>query len=154
MRSLCIVAVAFLFWVTTLPAYAVDQAACGGALNEATQIRDASGLWLGEGRRLNSRRARVLGTSGEEAWKQEFHDHGLRYGALIQRILVLQKSLFALRKIGPCTEDAAIEVAIDKANQFLSTDINAKRTPLPAGMCPSSPSLDAPLVPCPPAAGQ
>jgi hypothetical protein len=154
-KSLCTLAVALFVSVMTLAsAYSADKAGCAAALTEATQIRDGSGLWLGEARMLKSRRTRVLGTNEEEGWKQEYHDNGLKYGALNQRIVDLQRSLFALRKTGPCDEDGAIEAAIDKANHFLSTDASAKRAPLPEGMCPSSPDLDAPLIPCPPAAGQ
>lgn len=152
--SYTVAAVLFVSVITLISAHAADPAACAAALAEATQIRDGSGLWLGEARFLKSRRARVVGTSEEEEWKNEYRDHGLKYGALNQRLVDLQKSLFALRKTGPCTEDGPIEAAIDNANHFLSADAAAKRPPLPAGMCPSSPDLEAPLVPCPPGAAK
>ena len=148
MRMNRAVATAVLVWTLALAPAKADTAACVAALTEASAIQSDAGLWLAEARMLRSRKKRVEGTYGEEGWKEEFHNHGLRYGKLIRRILDLRASLFALRKDAACVEDAAINAALDKADTFLSGDVAPRRRTLPDGWCPSSPDLDAPLVPC------
>ena len=150
MRMNHALATVVLVWALALGPAKADTAACAAALGEASAIHNDAGLWLAEARMLRSRKKQVAGTYGEEGWKEEFHNHGLRYGKLIRRILDLQASLFALRKDAVCAEDAAINAALDKADTFLSGGDAPRRRTLPDGWCPSSPDLDAPLVPCAP----
>jgi hypothetical protein len=131
------------------PAFADAMTSCAAALTEATDIRDAAGRWVAEARALNSRKARVAGTPKEAGWKDEVQAHGAKYGEIYGRIRDLNAAMATLRQAGPCPENADIVAAIGKATGFLSIDVHAKRPPLPDGMCPSSPDLSAPLVPCP-----
>ena len=131
-----------------------DAAACAAALSEASEIQNGAGLWLAEARVLRGRKQKVAGTYAEEAWREEHQNNGLRYGKLIRRILDLRASLFALRKDAACADDAAINAALDKADTFLSGGAAPRRQALPEGWCPSSPDLEAPLVPCAPKPAQ
>ena len=131
------------------PARAETSPACLAALEESAKIQDDAGLWLAERRTIGGRRKKVEGTYAEEGLKEEVRNLGVRYAGIIQRISALQATLAALRNSAPCEERARIEAALERAFTFLSVDVHAKRPPLPDGMCPSSPDLSAPLIPCP-----
>jgi hypothetical protein len=156
MKSLSLLQIAVIGALSTMAAVSGVRAAgseavasCADALDAAISIRDDSGRWLAESRELRSRAAHAQGTPQEGVFRDEVRASGLKYTDINQRLNALGSGLFALRKSGPCAQDAAINTALTAATEFLTRNSSAQRAPLPAGLCPSSPDFNAPLVPCP-----
>jgi hypothetical protein len=129
------------------PARADQATDCKNIAEDAKELQNASGRWIGERRFLNARRKELKrGTPAYAGIERRSQISAQKEGELSTQLFDMGARISRLRGT-PCAGLAEADMAFLKAKDFLEAPIEPP--PLPPGYCRISPDTTVAPAPCP-----